>query len=120
MATEFAQVWPPTVEDIKNDKTITDTIDDDALEVQLGAAIDFVMRTGPDYNYANDVTSLLPVVPRERILGTMRLAARWYARRSSPEAMISLGELGAGRVPSFDPDIDRMLRIGRFAPARFA
>jgi hypothetical protein len=31
-----------------------------------------------------------------------------------------MGELGSGRVPSFDTDIDRLLRIGRFAPAVFA
>lgn len=46
-------------------------------------------------------------------LGTIRLAARWYSRRLTPSALIELGQLGGARVPSFDPDIERLLRIGR-------
>jgi hypothetical protein len=45
----------------------------------------------------------------------VRLASRWHTRRRSPDALIEMGELGASRVPSFDPDIDRLLRIGRHA-----
>lgn len=51
---------------------------------------------------------------RDTHLGTIRLAARWYARRLTPSALIELGDLGGARVPSFDPDIERLLRIGRF------
>ncbi|MBN9739508.1 hypothetical protein DMP23_00040 [Amycolatopsis sp. A1MSW2902] len=50
-------------------------------------------------------------------LGTLRLAGRWFTRRRSPDALISMGDLGSARVPSFDPDIDQLLRVGRFARA---
>lgn len=47
-------------------------------------------------------------------LGTVRLAARWYSRRLTPTALIELGDLGGARIPSFDPDIERLLRIGKY------
>lgn len=50
---------------------------------------------------------------RDMVLGTVRLASRWYARRLTPSALIELGDLGGARVPSFDADIERMLRIGK-------
>ncbi|MBB2500264.1 hypothetical protein H5411_14160 [Amycolatopsis echigonensis] len=53
-------------------------------------------------------------------LGTVRLAAREFARRRSPEALIDMGELGSARIPSFDPDIERLLGIGRFRGPVFA
>jgi hypothetical protein len=31
-----------------------------------------------------------------------------------------MAELGGARVPSFDPDIERLLRIGRHSPVTFA
>jgi hypothetical protein len=29
--------------------------------------------------------------------------------------MIDMGELGSSRVPSFDPDVEKLLRVGRHA-----
>lgn len=53
-------------------------------------------------------------------LGTLRLAGRWHTRRRSPDGLVAMAELGAARVPSFDPDIERLLKIGRYARAVFA
>jgi hypothetical protein len=47
-------------------------------------------------------------------LGTVRLAARWHNRRRSPDGMLDMGELGNARIPTGDPDIERLLGIARF------
>jgi hypothetical protein len=52
--------------------------------------------------------------PSDLKLGAIRLAARWYSRRLTPNALIELGDLGGARVPSFDPDIERLLKIGKY------
>ena len=51
---------------------------------------------------------------RDFRLGILRLAARWYDRRRTKDATIQMQELGIGRVASTDPDIDRMLKLGRY------
>lgn len=58
--------------------------------------------------------------PPDLHLGTLRLAGRWHTRRRSPDGLVAMAELGMGRVPSFDPDIERLLKIGRFRGAVFA
>jgi len=116
-------VWPPTLAELKIDKGIAadDTRDDDALDRMLAASISFVRRIHVGrYNFEPDESSELSVPDEAMTLGAIRLAIRWQTRKRSPDALVSMGELGAGRVPSFDVDIDRMLRIGRFAPAVFA
>lgn len=54
------------------------------------------------------------------VLGTLRLAGRWYTRRRAPDDVINSGELGISRVPGLDSDITRLLRIGRHAPMAVA
>lgn len=113
--------WPPELADLKVDAQLAadDDRDDAALEQTLGAAVSFVERRHRGrYDFGDDDT--LPAPDFDMALGTVRLAMRWHTRRRSPDALISLGELGAGRVPSFDADIDRMLRIGRYAPSVIA
>lgn len=97
--------------DMKRD--VDDTRDDAALTIQLDAAVAFVERV---HAGSFDFTGLgsLPTPPADLVLGTYRLAARWFARRKSPDAVVALGDLGTGRIPSFDPDIDRLLRLGRY------
>lgn len=110
--------WPPQLADLKADLRIADTRDDQALEAQLEAAVAFVETVHDGrYNFADDPLVDLRAVPGTMPLGALRLAGRWYTRRRSPDALIQMGDLGAARVPSFDIDIDRMLKIGRFAPA---
>jgi hypothetical protein len=115
--------WPPTLADLKVDAGIDadDVRDDDSNEQNLAAAVSFIERvhTGR-YTFTGTPTVDVPAPPADMELGTVRLALRWKARRRSADALIAMGELGASRVPSFDPDIDRMCRLGRYAPAVFA
>lgn len=99
----------------------TDTRDDALLTVVLNASVAFVESVHDGrYNFAGDVLSELPTPSADLKLGTLMLARRWHARRRSPDALVDMAELGAARVPGFDPDIDRLLRIGRYAPPVFA
>lgn len=116
--------WPPNLTDLKADKSIedTDTRDDVSLQQNLDAAVSFVERIRPRFNYLDDPT-LYDSVPNptpELVLGTLRLAGRWFQRKNSPDGLLALAELGNSRVPSFDTDIDRLLGIGRFGLPVFA
>jgi hypothetical protein len=111
--------WPPTLADLKIDmqKDEDDTRDDEALEPMLAAAVAFIEGQHDEtYDFAGESGSTLPAPDVDLMVGTCRLAWRWHTRRRSPDALIQMGELGSGRVPSFDPDIDRLCRLGRFAP----
>ncbi|PRX48680.1 hypothetical protein B0I33_104498 [Prauserella shujinwangii] len=116
--------WPPTLDALKDDlgseyKQGSDRADSQ-LERCLDAAVRFVQRVRPSFDYDGDPLSDLPAPTPDLELGTIRLAGRWYIRRRSPDALIAMGELGSARVPSFDADIDRLLGIGRFRGAVFA
>lgn len=113
--------WPPDIGELKldlrsrgEDPAALDT-DDARLQPLLNAAVSFVQRVRPRFNYDGDLGSDLPDPTADLRLGTLRLAGRWHTRRRSPDGLVEMGELGAGRVPSFDPDIERLLRIGRHA-----
>lgn len=119
----MALEWPPTLAELKIDKGIPadDVRDDDELGRMLAASVAFVRRVhGARYNLDDESDSELPEPDADMVLGAIRLAIRWQTRKRSPDALIAMGELGSSRVPSFDVDIDRMLRIGRFSPAVFA
>lgn len=109
--------WPPTVADVKVDAGIdaADTRDDERLSLVLDAAVAFVQRVRPDYNYTGDPLDDRAAPGADVRLGTMRLAYRWHVRRRSPDGLVAMAELGSARVPGFDPDIEQLLRIGRFA-----
>ena len=112
--------WPPPLDELKVDMKIesTDTRDDARLQATLDAAVAFVERVRPEFNYTADALSDLPDPTADLRLGTLRLAWRWHTRGRSPDMLIQLAEMGASRVPSFDPDIERLLRIGRHQKAR--
>lgn len=116
------EIWPPSLGLLKSDMGLEqdDIVGADAFRAVLEAAITFVESVRPDLNFALDPVSELPLPDAATRLGTIRLAARWKARGRSPEALISMGEFGSARVPSFDPDIERLLKIGRFRKADFA
>lgn len=46
-------------------------------------------------------------------LGALLLAHRLYARKGSPQGLASFGELGVGAVLRLDPDIERLVGVGR-------
>jgi hypothetical protein len=119
----MALTWPPTLDDFKADlpAELSGDQHDAKLTQVLDAAIDYVQNTArTDLNY-----SVVPNIDVDQpdnavCLGTLRLARRWHERRRSPDGMISAQEFGATRVSSGDQDIDRMLRVGRYAGMRFA
>lgn len=113
--------WPPTLADIRKDRKLADdeTREDAQLQQALDAAVAFVERVRPEFNYA-DPLSDKPEPTADHVLGTVRLAGRWHDRRRASNGQTSMAELGNTSVPSVDPDISRLLRIGRFAPPRTA
>jgi hypothetical protein len=115
--------WPPTLATLKVDLKLgpDDDRDDERLTLDLTAAVAFVERVRAGaFNFDDTLDSALPEPTADLILGTLRLAGRWDERRKSPDALIQMAEMGAGRVPTVDSDIDRLLGIGRFAPPVFA
>jgi hypothetical protein len=118
------QVWPPTLAQLKSDLKIApdDTEQDIELARQLDAAIVFVEdRRAESFNFHDESLVELPDPTVMLALGTIRLAGRWNARKRSQDGLVLMGpDLGTSRVPSFDPDIDRMLGIGRFSGPEFA
>jgi hypothetical protein len=86
------------------------SVDDHRLRFCLDAAMACVEAARIDL--AADFAA--GTVPANVRLGTVRLAARWYRRRAFPEGQVT-SELGVvGAIPYTDPDIDRLLGIGRF------
>lgn len=110
-------LWPPQVEDVKAELGIAvgDTRDDATLQVALDAAVAWVeeQRAG-EFNFTGATVSLLPAPTPNLVLGTIRYAIRLRSRAKSPEALVDFGEFGSARIPGTDPDIDRLLGIGRF------
>lgn len=107
--------WPPELQALKDDLKIDDERDDARLAPMLDAAVAFVERVHAGaFNFAGDLGSALPDPGPDLQLGTVRLAGRWHTRRRSPDGLVAMAEMGAARVPSFDPDIERLLRIGRY------
>lgn len=115
--------WPPVLADLKLDKGLEaeDVRDDTVYQSMLDAAVEFVegAREG-DFDFEDDPLSELPEPTTTLCLGTIRLAVRWYDRRKSPDGGVVMGDMGTSYIPSIDPDISRMLGIGRYAPPRFA
>ncbi len=114
--------WPPVLRELKADLSLAsgDTADDAALAVQLAAAVAFVERVHDGrYDFTGD-DETLPAPGSDTELGTVRLAGRWFTRRRSPDGLVVSAEFGSTRIPSFDPDIERLLRIGRYSPAVIA
>jgi hypothetical protein len=107
--------WPPQLADVKRDLSIpdTDTRDDAAIADDLAAAIAWVGERKAD------ATGLYVPGPdaSDVALGTARLAARWFARRRSPDGTVAMGDLGTVTIPGFDSDIERLLSLGRYGPS---
>ncbi|MGH3546689.1 MAG: hypothetical protein ACRDQU_00885 [Pseudonocardiaceae bacterium] len=98
-----------TLEALKNDQTLDGTLstrDDEALQRALNAAMAWVQDHRPDLDYHGAWT-----VPLYVQLGTIRLAARWFVRRVSPDGLVNMGTLGTGNVMASDPDIYMQLGI---------
>lgn len=110
--------WPPQLTDVRSElkRADSDTEDDALLQRRLDAAIAYVEggqgRAG-DFNFDGTRPTLPP--PTAAVWqGTVELVVRWHNRRSSPDGLVDMGELGSVRIPSVDPDIERKLGVGRF------
>jgi hypothetical protein len=119
--------WPPTLAQLKVDGEINHTRDDAKLSQELAAAVAYVERVrGGTIDFSGELTELeLALLELGRVgadlrLGTIRLALRWQARGRSPDGMVASPDLGSVRVSTGDSDIDRKLRVGRFAGPVFA
>jgi hypothetical protein len=113
--------WPPTLADYKADQKVTDDDYDVMHQQNLDAAIAVVERLHEGtFNFDADPLSDLPEPGTDIYLGTIRLAGHWYKRRDTPQGLMQMNDLGVLRVASFDPDIERLLRIGRFRKGMFA
>lgn len=111
-----ALTWPPQLWELKQDASLRpdDTKDDDRLQQTLDAAVSFYERVkSGKIDFTNSVLPELPTPTSDMRLGIVRLAYRWHIRRRSPAMLMALGDLGETRLPSFDPDIERLLQIGR-------
>jgi hypothetical protein len=109
--------WPPILETLKEDLKIDDVFDDVALAACLAASVAFVERVKRGrYNFAALPVSPLPAPSDDLVLGTVRLAGRWYTRRRSPDGLLASTDFGSTRIPPFDADIERLLGIGRYSP----
>ncbi|HET6291016.1 MAG TPA: hypothetical protein VFG15_30265 [Amycolatopsis sp.] len=110
-------LWPITLDKLKRDLKIPldDERDDVELQDQLDAAVYFIRRVrAGSFNFDGDPMSTLDEPTPDLCLGVVRLAGRWFTRRRSPDALIAMADAGSARVPSFDPDIDRLLGIGKY------
>lgn len=118
--------WPPMLAELKDDLAIEaeEVEDDDALVRRLNAAVTFVQRARKDaFLTSDDGTLVEPIeyaAPERESqtleLGTLMLAGWLFARRRSPDGVLFMAETGTTRMPTnLDPDIARLLRIGRHA-----
>jgi hypothetical protein len=111
-----ALAWPPMLWELKEDAKLSqdDHTDDDRLQMTLDAACAFYERVKANkLDFTNAPITELPKPTKDNRLGILRLAHRWHVRRRSPQMLASMGDLGDARIPSFDPDIERLLGIGR-------
>jgi hypothetical protein len=116
--------WPPSLADLKDYVGVSDERDDVTLMVALEAAISYVEDPidgvlAGSYNFSGATTgveSLLPAPTMRIVQGTVRYASRLHNLRRSPDGTIDMGELGNARIPTNDPEIERLLGIGRWRP----
>lgn len=72
-----------------------------------------VVTTNPD---GTTTTTPAPAPSDSVVMAGVLASARLYARRSSPAGLASYGEFGAAEVLRLDPDVSRLLGVGRYAP----
>lgn len=97
-------------EAMKDDPTLSSmglNRDDAVVREVLVAAMEWVEDHRPDLSYEGPWT-----VPAYIQLGTVRLCARWFIRRVSPNGLVQLGEMGSGGIIGpVDPDIANQLGV---------
>lgn len=85
---------------------------------RLGAGA-LVERARADLAWVDGGTGLpVELVGGDLLAGAALLTARLHARAASPLGVASFAEFGPAGVARFDPDIDRLLGLGRYAKAK--
>ena len=81
------------------------------LENARKAAAAFVERHRADLVWLGATSA---DVPADVWLGAVLLTNRYLARRGSPQGVAELGEFGPAAIVRTDPDVERLLGLGRF------
>lgn len=85
----------------------------DAVERARSAAAAYVERARPDL-WDRTVDPAEYLATDDIVEGAMLYAARLHSRKGSPAGIASFGEFSA-TLPRLDPDIERLLGLGRHA-----
>lgn len=88
---------------------------DDDLDAARMAAAAFVESHRADLVWLD---TLPEEVPADVWLGAVLLTNRLLARRGSPQGVAELGEFGPATVLRTDPDVERLLGLGRYGKPR--
>lgn len=98
-----AIVWPINRGDVEAHLGVTPAADRDIayLDTVTAAVVTLVERWTDEPRGADVVT------------GALMLAGRLYARRQSPLGVAAFGDMGTAYVRNHDPDIYRLLGLGR-------
>lgn len=84
-----------------------------AVEAARTAAAVVVERARPDLLVGDTFLADEAVV-----FGAALQASRYFARRNSPTGLASYGDFGPAAVLRLDPDIERLIGVGRYAQPR--
>jgi len=97
--------WPVTLSDVQAylGYEASDPADADAMTLAAKAATEWI---------AAAVTVADEPGPAVQLAGRM-LAGRWYQRRTSPQGLASFQELGVSMIIRSDPDVARLLGLGK-------
>lgn len=113
--------WLPT-DRVHRWLKLTDTDDADLLalvEDCRQAAGDYCERQRPDlYAPATETTPARFAATPSVVQAGVLSAARLYARIGSPAGLAAYAEIGAAEILRIDPDVTRLLGVGRYAPPR--
>lgn len=115
----MTHTWPPTLADFKTDLGLDPDVElseDAKLSTDLAGAVAYVQRVRPSLNFAGDpfCTDEDEQITDDIWQGTLAYARRLHERRKTQDGVVNMGDMGIGRIPSTDPDIERQLGIGRF------
>jgi hypothetical protein len=110
--------WLPMAEVRSHLGLAVDDPDPDGLELARKAAAAYVERVRPDrfgVVDGEDVATIDDAI----LAGAVILTARLFARRQSPAGIASYGEFGPAQVLRLDPDVERLIGVGRYARPTF-
>jgi hypothetical protein len=93
-----------------------DTDDDDLIKRCCAMTEPYAQRCRPEWTDADGTY----VPDAETYQGAIMHAAREYRRRNSPAGIEAFGDAGTSFVARYDPDIEKALQTGSFAPPTIA